>query len=279
MLLRISIFVALLAAIGVVAFNFSMVKNKVVTLAQDRDNQRDAKEKAQHELADTRATLRKTTTELNQTKTELASTKDQLSVASKQLASVTTERDSARKERDTARKERDDARDQLAAYEGTGLKPEQIIAMNGQYKSLQAENQVLAKIALERAQKIRALTNELAIYKNPEYFVPLPADLRGKVLVTDPKWNFVVLNIGQDQGVLEHGELLVNRDGRLVAKVIVRSVEKSRSIANVMPGWQLGEVMEGDEVIPAHPEIKETTTGITAVPALDSATQVTAVRQ
>ena len=85
------------------------------------------------------------------------------------------------------------------------------------------------------------------------YFVTLPASLKGKVLVADPKWNFVVLNVGEDQGVLERGELLVNRDGKLVAKVVVRSVQKDRSIANVMPGWELGEVMEGDQVIPAHP--------------------------
>jgi hypothetical protein len=53
--------------------------------------------------------------------------------------------------------------------------------------------------------------------------------------------------------VLERGELLVNRNGRLVAKVVVRSVQKDRCIANVLPGWELGEVMEGDLVIPAHP--------------------------
>jgi hypothetical protein len=79
------------------------------------------------------------------------------------------------------------------------------------------------------------------------------ANLRGKILVVDPKWDFVVLNIGLDQGVKEEGELLVSRDGRLVAKVIVRSLEKNRCIANVMPGWKLGEVIEGDEVSPAHP--------------------------
>jgi hypothetical protein len=62
-----------------------------------------------------------------------------------------------------------------------------------------------------------------------------------------------VLNIGENQGVLPDGELLVSRDGRLVAKVIVRSLEKNRCIANVMPGWKLGEVIEGDEVSPAHP--------------------------
>jgi cell shape-determining protein MreC len=71
--------------------------------------------------------------------------------------------------------------------------------------------------------------------------------------VVDPKWDFVVLNIGQDQGVLENGELLVSREGKLVAKIVVRSVEKNRCIANVVPGWKLGEVIEGDEVSPAHP--------------------------
>ena len=62
-----------------------------------------------------------------------------------------------------------------------------------------------------------------------------------------------MLNIGEEQGVLDDGELLVSRDGKLVAKVIVRSVQKDRSIANIMPGWQLGDVIEGDVVTPAHP--------------------------
>ena len=80
--------------------------------------------------------------------------------------------------------------------------------------------------------------------------VELPADLHGQVLVADPKWDFVVLNVGQNQGVLEDGIMLVNRNGRLVAKVQVRSVQSDRSIANVLPNWKLGDVMEGDQVIP-----------------------------
>ena len=102
----------------------------------------------------------------------------------------------------------------------------------------------------------RALTRlqaRLAKYEGPDPTIRLRADLRGKILVVDPKWDFVVLNIGQDQGVLEDGELLVSREGKLVAKVVVRSVEKNRCIANVVPGWKLGEVIEGDEVSPAHP--------------------------
>jgi hypothetical protein len=77
--------------------------------------------------------------------------------------------------------------------------------------------------------------------------------LKGKVVVVDPKWDFVVLNIGSDLGAVEEGEMLVSREGKLVAKVIIRSIEKDRCIANIIPGWKLGELIEGDEVSPAHP--------------------------
>ena len=100
---------------------------------------------------------------------------------------------------------------------------------------------------------IGRLTNELAKYVGPDNVVKLRADLRGKILVVDPKWDFVVLNVGEDQGVISEGELLVSRQGKLVGKVIIRSVEKDRSIANLVPGWKLGEMIEGDEVCPAHP--------------------------
>jgi len=88
---------------------------------------------------------------------------------------------------------------------------------------------------------------------NPTAHVKLPAGLVGTVVVTDPKWDFVVLNVGEDQGVLDHGELLVSRDGKLVAKIKITSVQKNQSIANVEPGSKLGEVLEGDKVISAYP--------------------------
>ena len=87
----------------------------------------------------------------------------------------------------------------------------------------------------------------------PNKDVVLRADLKGKIIVVDPKWDFVVLNIGDEQGALPDGEMLVSREGKLVAKVIIRSVQKDRCIANVVPGWKLGEMVEGDDATPAHP--------------------------
>jgi cell shape-determining protein MreC len=151
------------------------------------------------------------------------------------------------------RQERDNAQAELAAYKATGRSPQEILGMNKEFKKLQdtlegmqAENKLLGK-------RLVKVQTELDRFQDPNKPVYLRADLKGKVLVCDPKWNFVVLNVGEDQGVLEYGQLLVNRDGRLVAKVIVRSVQKDRCIANVMPGWELGPVMEGDLVIPAYP--------------------------
>lgn len=74
----------------------------------------------------------------------------------------------------------------------------------------------------------------------------MPEDLKGKVVAVDPKWGFFVLDAGEDQGVLGNGELLVSRSGRLVAKVRIKDAHKNYSIARVVPGWGLGEILEGD---------------------------------
>ncbi len=253
MLIRISLILAIVAGLAVGTFNIVFVKPKIETIQKQREDEKSAKEVAQKDARDTHRALDKTTTELKQTQTELASTKDERDKAVAEATSEKKRADTVTGERDKARKERDDAQAELASYRATDLKPEQIIAINKQFKDLQKSFEGALEENATLGRKIVALTNELAIYKTPDYQVPLPPNLRGKVLVTDPKWNFVIISVGQDQGVLEHGELLVNRNGKLVAKVKVRSVQKDRSVANVMPGWQLGEVMEGDQVIPAHP--------------------------
>jgi len=254
MLIRISLIVAIVAGLAVSGLNFLKVKEKITTIQQQREDERNAKVQAQTELASTKKDLEKTTADLKTTKANLETASAERDKAVADLATATRRNTQLTEERDKIRKERDDAQADLAAYTGTGLKPDQILAMNKQFKDLQAALDASQDEKKLLGQKITRLQTELDRYVNPEKPVFLPASLTGKVLVTDPKWNFVVLNIGLDQGVKEYGELLVNRNGKLVAKVIIRSAQKDRCIANVMPGWQLGEVMEGDQVTPAHPE-------------------------
>jgi hypothetical protein len=253
MLIRISLIVAILAALAAGVLNFVVVKDKITTLIDDRDSQRSQKEQAQSELASTKKELAKTKDDLAQTQQELADTQVARDKAVADAAAQSKRADDLSDKLAKTTQERDDARNGLAAYTATGLTSDQVGKLNVTLKNAQTEIEAIneEKMVLQRA--VNRLQTRLAKYEGPETDIKLRADLKGKILVVDPKWDFVVLNIGEDQGVLEDGELLVSRDGKLVAKVVVRSVEKDRCIANIVPGWQLGEVIEGDEVTPAHP--------------------------
>jgi hypothetical protein len=253
MLIRISLIVAIIAGLAVAGLNFVMVKEKITTLQKNYADEQAAHTSTRGELSKTQGELKETSAKLQETEATLLTTTDERDKAVAEARSQTARAEALATELTSTRAARDSAQEELASYKATGLNPQQIVAVNRQMKTLQetlagtqSENRVLG-------QRLRRLQNELDRYVSPEKPVVLPASLRGKILVADPKWNFVVVNIGEDQGVLEHGELLVNRDGKLVGKLVVRTVQKDRSIANLVPGWQMGDIVEGDQVIPAHP--------------------------
>jgi uncharacterized phage infection (PIP) family protein YhgE len=253
MLIRISLIVAIIAGLAVGGMNFVTIKEKVTTLQANLKEQTEGRQKAETDLASTRKELDKTTADLKQTKTTLEATTEE---RNKAVAVAETEKNRADKLTDDltkTRQERDTSQSELAAYKTSGLTAEQVAAATKQIKNLsdqlsgqEQENKLLGR-------KIDNLQTKLAKYENPNTHILLPAALRGKVLASDPKWNFVILNVGGEQGIKQDGELLVNRNGQLVAKVRVSSIQKNRCVANVIPGWQLGEVFEGDQVIPAYP--------------------------
>ena len=255
MLIRISLILAVIAALAVGVVNFVFVKEKINLLVTDRNTNRDGWHATQAELSATNQVLVKTQADLKQTQQNLADTQAE---RDKAVANELVQKKRADQLADNLAKttqERDDAQAELGAYKGTGYSPDQVLTLKKALKDSQDLVEVAnqEKHVLERERD--RIFARLMKYEGTNYVVYLPATLKGKILVVDPKWDFVVLNIGDDQGVKQNGELLVSRNGKLVAKVIVRSLEKDRCIANVVPGWKLGEVIEGDEVSPANPAI------------------------
>jgi len=252
-MIRISLIIALIAALAAGVVNIVVVKDKINVLVTDRNTQRDGRVRAEGERDKAKTDLAKTQKDLTQSQQDLADAKTEREKA------VATANAAVKKAADLTDKlakttqDRDDAQTKLAAYVATGKSPQEVLQLSRVLKNtteaLEIANE--EKLVLQRA--VNRLQVRLSMYEGTNKPIELRADLRGKILVVDPKWDFVVLNIGQDQGVLDNGEMLVSRDGKLVAKVVVRSIEKNRSIANIIPGWKLGEVIEGDEVTPAHP--------------------------
>jgi hypothetical protein len=253
MLLRISLIVAILAGLGAGVVSYLEVSDKIPALTKQRDDEHTAKVNEIAAHGKTKTELAKTKNELSQTQQELAETKSDRDKAVVRADAQTKRADELNDKLGKVTQERDEAQNSLAAYKATDLTPDQVFKLSKDLKNARAEVEVVNGEKVVLLHTITRLTNELAKYIGPDNVVKLRADLRGKIVAVDPKWDFVVLNVGEDQGVISEGEMLVSRSGKLVAKIIVRSVQKDRSIANLVPGWKLGEVIEGDEVSPAHP--------------------------
>jgi hypothetical protein len=253
MLRKIFLIIAILAGLAAAVVNFTVIQGKISTLTQDRNQQRSDKETAQHQLAETKKTLAKTQDDLAQTKDQLADAVTARQKAEDNLAKANTQISDLNDKLAKASQDRDNAQAKLDAYTQIGLTAQQVASLNKTLQQTENALDVATQEKLVLTHTVARLKSQLDEITGASPFVTLPANLKGTVMAVDPKWSFVVLNVGEDQGVLPHGELLVSRDGKLVAKVVVSSVQKDRCIANLVPGWQLGEVFEGDQAIPAHP--------------------------
>ena len=75
--------------------------------------------------------------------------------------------------------------------------------------------------------------------------------LRGQVLAVDHNWNFVVLNLGNRNGVNNNASMIIQRGGSMVGRVKITSVEPSQSVADIVPNSVPAgiDVRPGDTVV------------------------------
>jgi hypothetical protein len=253
MLMRISLIVAILAALGAGTLNLLQVRGKINTLMSQRDDYHTQLTQTQATLATTKQNLATTQKNLADTQQQLADAQAARRKAEDTAAAQTKRADDLSDKLAKTTQDRDAAQADLAAYKATGRSPQEILQLISLIKQ---DQDTIAAINDEKkvlARNLLRVQNQLNELIGTNYVVTLPADLKGEVVKVDPKWDFVVLNVGDEQGVLQDGEMLISRNGKLVAKVIVRTVYQGQCIANIIPGWKLGEVFEGDQVTPAHP--------------------------
>jgi len=245
-IVRISLVIALVTACAVGGLNIGRMKGRITSLQGSLQTQTGLREKAEAELHVTQQQLKTTAAALAQTKKDLEMTAAAKQRASEEAAAQTRRSAELRVELETTRAEKQAALIELAPFQTAGLTAQEVMNARNEFKRL---NEALTAIQEEN----QLLALRLKQVGPPPEQVRLPAGLMGKVVVYDPKWQFVVLDLGAKAGMLERGELLVSRNGKLVGKVRVSRVEKDRAIGNVVDGWA-SALTEGDVVIPACPE-------------------------
>ena len=248
MLLRISLIIAIVASLAAAAMTHIKVADKITTLTTDLEQTKTTLETTQASEKSAKARANKAEGELRQANNELANATNDLAQALLKGSQQERRANELQNRMETIAQERNTAQQELAAWKAKGITPDQIDSLMQQLKDTvtayqHATNEV--DVFWRNNQKLQA---RLEKYEG-ELKVPEMPPIKGKVIAVDPKWEFIVIDIGAEQGAQVRGELLVSRQGKLVAKVKLTSVEAKRSIANVISDWKQSDIMEGDAVI------------------------------
>ncbi|MBI1840319.1 MAG: hypothetical protein HYR88_05640 [Verrucomicrobia bacterium] len=201
-----------------------------------------AKKKALKELADTKTKLEGTEKDLVETKAARTKAEELATRLENQAKDLNNQLVKAQDDIKSKSQE-------LAAWTATSLTPDQVKSTVAELKTQKDANFALEAEKKVLIRRVRSLEVEIARYTGTnDVEVPLTPGTKGKILVVDPKWDFVVLDIGANAELKPNGVLVVSRAGKFIGKVKVTAVHSDRSIANVMPGSKLQELLEGDQV-------------------------------
>ena len=250
-MVRILLFITLIAvgASGYLAYND--INGKIDDLTNERDLAQQSSIEFEEKMNDAVAAQSKAESEAETAVAEL----EQAKVTNIKLGQqLTVQRNRA----ETATANFNQATAELVESRQTSERWRQFEMEYGTRDSIKANLATIASVKNERdnfimensilLSRIEKLSVELSRYTGTSVKVNLPSDLAGKVTAVDSQYDFVVLNVGEDQGVREHGELLVGRSDKLIGRLRVLSVEKNRSIANIMPDYKQSEIQTGDSV-------------------------------
>ncbi len=228
----------------------------------------------QGNLKDTTNRLTATTADLNKTKTTLKKTEEDLTAAKatiedkeKDIATKKGEIDKLTSDLSKATMDVEEKTKQIGMIQAeldklsgvlTGIKPEELAAkikeLSESKSRLETElaeaKQVLVTLndkLKEKDDKLVGTEQQVEAYK--KNFVK--NGLTGSILAYNPGWNFVVLSIGDKQGLKPSVQMVVSRAGQMVAKVKVTTVEPGTAIADIIPGTTPRgmSVQPGDTVV------------------------------
>ncbi len=192
------------------------------------------------ELQDTIQDLANTRPVLEQTGEELRVTQNRLEAAEQRI--VPLEDDLAERTAELAR-----TNQQIVQLERDKA------GLQGRVDDLELQVARIEEEKLEMAETIADQQSLIEEYE-AEIFadddvIGTPPGLAGRILIVNPDWNFVVLDVGSNNGLSLNTEMLVHRNDVLVGRVRVSNVKRRLAVAEIMGDWKQAPLQEGDHVL------------------------------
>jgi DNA repair exonuclease SbcCD ATPase subunit len=210
--------------------------------------------KAQGDLKNTSQSLSAAVTEKDQLASKLSIAQGELERAKGQVDALNTDKNSL--ETQIAQLTTDlEAKNQELEQKGAGGAQTAAQATPDQQAQL-AEQQTLITKLQGDLDSARSQLSVLTKKEQDRTQQRMRHGLSGRILAVNPAWNFVVLNLGDKNGVVNNAELLVKRGSQYIGKVRVTSVERSTSIADIVANSvpQGTTISPGDDVIYQSPK-------------------------
>lgn len=209
----------------------------IISLNKTFKATKDELKSTQDKLTDTQSKLNESDAKVQQLTTDLASVRrdlegkvTELSAATTKLADVETKYKSVM--------------DDLGGREAKVVVA-QLTESTEKVKVLEGEKKIVED-SLAQKSALVAKYEDLDRLRDKGY---APDDLSGKVMAINKAWNFVVLDIGKDNRLVEGVDLVVYRGDTMIGKVRSVSVDATSAVADVLPDWTKQEIQVGDRVI------------------------------
>jgi len=219
------------------------LKEKLTTAESNVKTTQGDLDKAKGDVRAAKAQLASSQDELKTANADLATAKESLSAETSKVADIQAKFDADEK------KIADMGTPGTSSTDTTAVNPLAAPLQDAQNKvqELQQVNQTLTGKVMEAQNKEKEDAAKLAHYVGQVN----AKGLQGQVLAVNGAYNFVVLSIGDRQGVVMNAQMIVLRGDRMVAKIKITSVEPSTSIADIIPGTGSREfqVQPGDRVV------------------------------
>lgn len=142
--------------------------------------------------------------------------------------------------------------DQLQAYndELKGRKPtelyKEINDLTEKVKATEGEQKMLS-VAKEKAEAdLKKLREQLELSKTGG---SKSVSFSGRILAVNPTWNFVIMDLGKKDQVVEGITMMIYRGEKLIGKIKTVTVDAQTTVADVLPGTPASAIEVGDQVV------------------------------
>ena len=250
----IAISVVMLAVAGIFGFlntqKAKALRNNLAAVASARDDAERRRTTEQKQIKEREAATATAATKITENESRVAKAEADLVQLQTEKADLQSKLQSAQTEVSNLQTQMQEASAKPSDNPGAPSMPElqaQLDEARKQLESAEHENAFLSE-KIRGAQDRSTQLEEEHKRRGP---TSTRSGIRGTVLAVNQAYNFVVLNLGGRNGVEPNAEMLVFRDGTVIGKIRVSTVEPSTAIGDIISNSLARgvQVQPGDVVV------------------------------